>query len=871
MSIYEPISVPASLERVERPERALAATADEAVAAQRLKGKLPPLLWKEEGPIRRAVMLMAALAITVGYFYFVQSYYARANTGVDQNAYLVGAKLFLHTGSTGLRTTDPFSFVGRMWFVSPWDEFFPKYPVGLAAIDAAIMKFTGGTDAVYLRSPAATSLALLGIFLLARTIVGSFGGLLSMLVLGFSPITLQLADNPNSHATSLCLVTWGFFFLIRWWQDRGVWRAALAGFLIGYATGVRYTEGLLGLPVLIAAVGNLEFKKLQSWAESFVLGTFWCLPVAALFLFNLYHFGTMTGYDSTNESTGFSWAYFQANWEPMIRELYQTGLFFILPLGIAGLVMLFFKSWRLGLVLMTWAIPSILLYTAYYWDPPGQSVTQIGYMRFFETVLPALTIGALWILTQAFPSAGAAVGYPRWFGVGAAVAGGVLTFISAGISAYEVVGVLQNTLYSNLGVAEATDVLTKEVHVGNNAIDGPVEGKNEHAGLPKGSLVFVDNDNLLNDLQFVGDYTVYTNQAFNQTSARNFNAQTDTGQPMLFQVERTELLKQQIETLQPQALANMQRDLIIKAAKAGNRSFWIVQKSAFNGATATYFGNTNLPIRVDATWAEQVPFPPAEVAMNTGGRGGGGGGFNAGGGGRGGGRGGRGGRGGGLGGGLGAGGPGGGLGGGPGGGGGFGGGFGGGGGRGGRGGRGGGGGFGVANVQQIQETAAPPVIWQIIEIFPPGVVPKPIRGSATGTAQSSQAIVPVNHGGRGNFNNGLSNSLENFESGVSGNNTNGTGGNRGGRINIAPSIVTPVPVPPPPRVGTPAPSPARQGSTGPAGARGTAAPTTNRAPIPGSVRPGNAPTTAPAAEISPRPPPVQPAVTTQPAAPTSAP
>jgi hypothetical protein len=840
MSIHEPATLSAPTHAIQTARQAPHLPSSGLLQQSELpplKGKLPHLLLMPESRTRRAVMFLAAVAITIGYFVFVRGYAARANTGVDQNAYLVGAKLFLKTGSTGLRTTDPysrftapvdgrptgrqyvvddpFSFVGRMWFVSPWNEYFPKYPVGLAAIDAGIMQFTGGPDAVYLRSPVATALSLLAVFLLARIVVGSFGGLLSMLVLGFSPITLQLADNPNSHATSLCLVTWGFYFLVRWWQDRGVWRAALAGFLIGYATGVRYTEGLLGLPVLIAAVGNLQPRRLQSWAESFVLGVFWTLPVAMLFCFNLAHFGTLTGYDSTNESTGFSIASFKDNWEPMIEELSRTGLFFILPLGVAGLFMLIFKSWRLGLLLLAWAIPGALLYTAYYWDPPGQSVTQIGYMRFFETILPPLTIGAFWLLSYAALPLWREDPKPRtWLKyslsmVGTlplsaiAIGGGVLVVASCGISLYDVVSVMQNQFYSSLSVAEATDMITRQVIV---KPPDHQPGDKESGGLPKGSLVFVDNDNLLNDLQFVGDFTVYTNQAFTVTSVRNFNAQADTGQPMLFQAERTEQLKDEVGRYTQTELDQRQAELVAQQTAAGGRSFWIVPKSQydaprslFDGRTSAAFpGNSVLRIHGVAVWAEQVPFPTEEITVNnSGGRGGG-----ARGGGRGAGRGARGGLGGGMGGGpgggaaggfgggpgAGGGGPGGGLGAGPGGGGGFGGGRGAGGGFGpggagggrgaGRGGRGGGGGGFANNVQTVEEVAAPPVIWQVFEIIPP-----------------APPIVS-----RGNFDNGASNSLGNGLANLAAINAAGA---HGGRANDPPALISPIPAPAPDRPAIP--------------------------------------------------------------------
>jgi hypothetical protein len=579
----------------------------------------------------------------------------------------------------------------------------------------------------------------------------------------------------------------------------------------------------------------------------------------------------------------------------MVRELYQTGLFFILPLGVAGIVMLLFKSWRIGLMLLTWAVPSILIYTAYYWDPPGQSITQIGYMRFFETVLPPLIVGAFWVVSYAAAPLWRDPRMPggiidstcRWLlslrcdpdsliyaglfkniwartisvvGVvsahllrfispflgtsqlaAIAVGGGVLTFISAGIGAYEVVGqVMQPQLYNNLGVAEATDMITHQVHV---------DGMLEPAGIPKGSLVFVDNDNLLNDLQFVGDYTVYTNQAFTSTSVRTFNTQVDNGQPMLFQIERTEKLKEEVGKLTDAQLAAKQLDLIARHYAQGVRSFWIVPRTQFNAAaTGVFPNNAKLRTRLVAIWTEQVPFPPMEVAVNTaGGRGGGGGAFG-GGGGRGAGRGalggGRGARGG-LGG-IVAGGPGGG----PGGPGGFGG-------RGGGRGRGGGGGLGIVNVQQVEETPAPPVIWQVIELIPPNApAPQPILARPAGSSAQ-----PGPKGGRGSYSNGVANSIAASPPSLP---VNIGASGRGGRVNNPPSVVTPVPVPPTVRPPAPAPS-ATRGPAATRAARAAVPPTTNRATLPNPARPPAPPTTAPS--------PITPAATQpqRPTTPTTAP
>jgi hypothetical protein len=102
--------------------------------------------------------------------------------------------------------------------------------------------------------------------------------------------------------------------------------------------------------------------------------------------------GSPTGYDSTHESefgVAFQWKFFWQNWEKVTREFYDMGLFFVVPFAIAGIFMLFRRSWRVGLMLVAWLVPGVMLYMSYYWSPDFAD----AYARFFLTYLPALCVG----------------------------------------------------------------------------------------------------------------------------------------------------------------------------------------------------------------------------------------------------------------------------------------------------------------------------------------------------------------------------------------------------------------------------------------------------------------------------------------------
>ena len=138
--------------------------------------------------------------------------------------------------------------------------------------------------------------------------------------------------------------------------------------------------------------------------------------------FNWFTVGSFTGYDSTNESNGFSLQYFVDKWDFAINQIYLLGLFVIAPLGIAGLVLMYRGGWRRALIFTTWALPGMFLYMTYYW---GQNVPGVWYLRFFLTLFPALIIAAMYLLRNTQPAVGRSILAP--------LAAGMLVAASAAV------------------------------------------------------------------------------------------------------------------------------------------------------------------------------------------------------------------------------------------------------------------------------------------------------------------------------------------------------------------------------------------------------------------------------------------------------
>ena len=213
--------------------------------------------------------------------------------------------------------------------------------------------------------------------------------------------SLQFANIPGSHAPAPCFVVWGIYFLLCWWQSGRLHLGLAAGFLLGFAVTIRYTERFLLFPLYpldqvladttissahphlwlllkiirflpigplgIAVLLSIRWKNLRSYFHAAVPIISWTIPVGILVTFNWFSLGHLTGYDATNESVGFSTTEFLRKWDFTIYQIYVFGLFLFMPLGIAGLVLMFRNSWRIALLLTFWFVPGALLYTAYYW------------------------------------------------------------------------------------------------------------------------------------------------------------------------------------------------------------------------------------------------------------------------------------------------------------------------------------------------------------------------------------------------------------------------------------------------------------------------------------------------------------------------
>jgi hypothetical protein len=497
---------------------------------------------------RRIYAVLAGICV-VGFWLATQAFFVPVTYGIDKNGYLIGGKMLAEGHLGGIKPPDPFVYLGTHWVMVSPGRYGLKFPLGLPAIYAVIRIIVGASHwiaAAHELSPLLVAAAIAGAFVLFRGVVGSFHALLGTILLATGPATLFFANLPNSHAPALCVAVWGIVCLLWWGKYGGPWRAILAGGLLGLNFTVRYTEGLLLLPLLMVMV--LTWRNGRPWREVIALPIAWAAPVLALLVFNLIALHHASGYALTRESTAFGVGYFIHNWRTAFLQFYETSLFFILPLTVAGAIMAFAWNWRTALVMWAWAAPAILIYMAYYWAPDREDKLQ--YMRFFLSILPALLLAAVWFLRE---STGR---MPARFACLGATAAGVVVAIASCVNLRAALTDAAAEQWENLAC------MVMQQHV--------------LAHLPAGSVVFAEDRNIV-PLQVAGDFRLYQYDLFTRDFIQS-QAQIDPAAPNMLQPRRAEELYALLGNLSEDDLRAREQQLVKDALRQGRNVYVVLSQ-----------------------------------------------------------------------------------------------------------------------------------------------------------------------------------------------------------------------------------------------------------------------------------------------------
>jgi 4-amino-4-deoxy-L-arabinose transferase-like glycosyltransferase len=545
---------------------------DNVLSGDRAKAIQPPL---------SAIALVVAVLFAIAHLAFALAFVAPAHPGTDANCYLLGGRLLATHGTMPFIPPSPYAYVASAWMQTSDQRCLPKVPIGLPAINAVVW-LTAGREATYLVSALAASASVFAMFLLARSIGGTFCGLLGMILLAANPVLLELMAVPMSHAVDLCLVLFGMWALIRWLSTGNSWRAAAAGLMLGVAVTIRYTEGLLVLPLLGAVMFRARLVPRKQWWTTLALPVgAWLIPVIALLGFNLITIHTLTGYDATNESTGFAWSYFRAKWLLTLQVLWSDGAFFVLPLAMIGAVLMGVLHKRPLIVLLLWFFPGTLLYTAYWC---GAEDGGVRYLRFLLTLIPPILIIAAWLMSHFWRLIETPATTARAAG---AIAAGLVVSVAA--------------LH---GVQKSLPALERD-HV--IALNLSVVGDTVRRHAPDGSVLFAENT-LLNHLQYVGDFQLYNKDAFAKRDVGE-SPQPDESQPAIVQRERKQLLDRLYSGKTQSDLITEQDGVITRALAQGGHVFAIVSADRAAGLVARVRRSRKYIVRTVERWSDSAPMP----------------------------------------------------------------------------------------------------------------------------------------------------------------------------------------------------------------------------------------------------------------------
>lgn len=497
---------------------------------------------------RNTPIAVFIVAVVVGLFgWMLSAYYVPAYNGTDENGYLCSARRIALTGSPAKFTSHPLEHVSGNVVQVKDDTFYAKYPLGYPWLCAIAYRLAGPAAAFWV-NPILAALALVGIFLLARSMIGAFAGVLAAILLATNPMHATFGLTALSHAGAICFAVWSMYFLWRWLQHGGAWNAALAGGLAAYTYAIRYSEALLAIPVVAIVVwryvtlpeGATPTERIgfvRQWRReilALIIGVVVC--AGPMWLHHWIAFGApwKNGYDLCGESTGFGWKWFQGNWWTMLTRLNTPGLLLLFPLGAAGLAYLAVHDPKRGIMLALWVVPSVLIYTAYYWAPVAEGR---GYVRFFVSVFPGFIIGALALLTEV------AKPRPSW-----SVAVGIYVAIVATFNLRETFPSLANLSQQLTTVATTWDIIRQRVP--------------EHSTIvaPGGTL---------NNIEYAGTYELYSHENFDRkTIEKQAKILADTD-PHPFQRDKARALSRVIGDKSDAQLIAMERSLLASNIAAG--------------------------------------------------------------------------------------------------------------------------------------------------------------------------------------------------------------------------------------------------------------------------------------------------------------
>ncbi|MGQ9610624.1 MAG: hypothetical protein ACUVWN_15115 [bacterium] len=340
------------------------------------------------------IVAYMCLAFITGIYAYVQIiHFTPAYQEVDPDGYLILAKRIAEGGSIAVKDDDPFMYQSHVWVENSKGEIAPKFAPGYPFL-MSIAYLLGGDIAMFFVSPIMGGLSLIGSYMLFRLWMSRVSALFGVFYLATNAMILVYSGYLLTHASDMCFAVWGMYFLWRWKRENindtkhYTFISIFAGLLLGGAMTIRHTSALLFLTlistVIVKWLGFIKLKKYPIRETIIILASYAIFPLILL-IYNWVIFGSpfTSGYALSGEQNAFKLKNILTNLHILTLGLNYTGLFFMFPIGFAGI----FLALPIceTIMALSWIIPQYLLYSSYYWAPDGMS-----YFRFLIVIFPAL-------------------------------------------------------------------------------------------------------------------------------------------------------------------------------------------------------------------------------------------------------------------------------------------------------------------------------------------------------------------------------------------------------------------------------------------------------------------------------------------------
>ncbi len=432
-----------------------------------------------------AILLVVALAdyVLASFFAIIPAIHGLA----DEHGYLTTARQLALRHTFAQVHADPYAFVGETFMQSPADAdtYYLRQPIGYPVLCAAAYAI-GGPDAPFYVNAICGLALIAAVYAIGRQLGQPLPAAIAAFFIATHPIILYYTIKPLSHLPDMAFSAWAMAVLLRWRQKGGAGWPILGGALLGIATMIRYTNVLLLIPfTVIVAERMRDVPREQKGPRRGIILQALAAPGAmAVMLIPLlmYHaaaFGSIfrTGYSAGGNATSFSLGWFFEH-APAMGEILtspSTGLSLLLLAVAAGMGILGARRPFVLAILLAWALPSLILYAAYY----GKAGTNmLLYARFaLASFVPLLLLAVVWLGEMR----------PRL----AQVLVAVVAVLAGGAMALGLSAMLETNadLQRNLVFCDSAAALLRK-------------------NVPTGSVIFAEND-LQYEADYAGNYIVY--------------------------------------------------------------------------------------------------------------------------------------------------------------------------------------------------------------------------------------------------------------------------------------------------------------------------------------------------------------------------